>query len=146
MAIVPTDFCSLRTFQEGKTIFKEGERGNCAYVVCEGTVEIVKDVGTGEVTLATCGAGAMFGEMALTDDAGRSATARAKTPTKCLVFPRNRFREFFDQADPFVRGLLRILVANVRETSDSMALFYQALSEIQQDRAKRESDLAPSLD
>lgn len=128
--IDPSEFSCLRTYTAGQVIFGEGEQGDCAFVVCEGEIAIVKGAGAKERRLATCGAGEMFGEMALVDDSPRSASARAETAASCLVLPKDRFRRFFDEADPFVRALLCILVANVRETSDSLVLFHQALSDL----------------
>lgn len=128
--IDPTEFSSTRHYVPGSIIFREGERGNTAFIVCEGSIEIFKGSGEDHVSLTTCETGAIFGEMALIDDAPRSASARAKTYATCLVLPKDRFRRFFDEADPFIRGLLRILVANVRETSDSMALFHRALEDL----------------
>ncbi|HMA16785.1 MAG TPA: cyclic nucleotide-binding domain-containing protein [Kiloniellaceae bacterium] len=128
--IDPSEFSCLRSYTAGQVIFNEGEVGDCAFVVCEGSVEIFKGGRQRALRLATCEAGGIFGEMALVDDAPRSASARALTPASCLVLPKERFRHLFEEADPFARALLRILVANVRETSDTMVLFHRALSDL----------------
>jgi CRP/FNR family transcriptional regulator, cyclic AMP receptor protein len=142
--IDPSEFSCVRYYAAGQTIFKEGERGNTALVVCEGAIEIFKGNGDREVRVALCDAGSIFGEMALVDDSPRSASARAQTHATCLVLPKDRFRRFFDEADPFVRGLLCILVANVRETTDSMALFHRALADLRSEPApKIESPQSP---
>lgn len=125
-----SQFSCLRSYPAGQVIFNEGEAGDCAFVVCEGSVEIFKGSGKREMRLATCEAGGIFGEMALVDDAARSASARALTPASCLVLPKERFRHLFEEADPLARALLRILVANVRETSDTMVLFHRALTDL----------------
>lgn len=128
-----------RYFKPGQTIFREGERGACAFLIRSGTVEIFKDDGGGEVFLARCEAGELFGEMALIDDVPRSASARAKAHTCCLVLSKERFREVLEETDPFIRGLLRILSGNVRVSNDSIALFHKALADLSappQDEAK----------
>lgn len=119
-----------RFFKPGQIIFQEGERGTCAYLIRSGTVEIFKTDGGDEVFLARCAAGELFGEMALIDDAPRSATARATCHTACLALSKERFRKLLEETDPFIRGLLRILSANVRESNHSIALFHKALTDL----------------
>lgn len=60
-----------------QVIFREGEMGNEMYVVLEGRVMISKFIpGAGEEALAFLERGGYFGEMALIDNAPRSADAK----------------------------------------------------------------------
>lgn len=104
-----------KTFAAGATIIKQGERGEAAYVVDSGEVEIAIDTPQGRKVLATLKTGGIFGEMALIDSAPRSATARALSETTCFIISEKTFREQVDKADPLIRALLRVLVRNVRE-------------------------------
>lgn len=83
-------------YAAGEEIFREGEPGETAYLVLDGTVAITQHV-TGNVTrdIATVRAGGVFGEMALVDPGARSATATAADATRLLQLHR---REFFDLA------------------------------------------------
>jgi response regulator RpfG family c-di-GMP phosphodiesterase len=76
--------CHTRKYQDGETIFNEGERGDRLYVLIMGQVEIIKHRDTGTETLATMNAGDCFGEMALVDQEPRSADARAKGDTMII--------------------------------------------------------------
>ena len=69
---------SPQHFKTGDTIMKQGDAGTCAYIIESGRVEIIltKDDGS-EQSLGTRGAGAMIGEMALIDNAPRTATIKA---------------------------------------------------------------------
>jgi len=102
------------TFQPGDRIFKEGDDGNLAYVVQSGEVEIFKTIDGVETVLGTVGQGGIFGEMALIDSKPRMAAARAKTGSTIIVVTRATFEQKLGKADPFIRGLLNILVNNVR--------------------------------
>jgi CRP/FNR family cyclic AMP-dependent transcriptional regulator len=66
-----------RTYAAGEVVFAEGTVGKHMYVVQSGTVEIRTAVAGADQTVATLKVGEMLGEMALLDDAPRSATAVA---------------------------------------------------------------------
>jgi CRP-like cAMP-binding protein len=53
--------------------------------------------------------------MALIDDQPRMATAKAAAMTTVIVINREMFRKKLAKSDPFVRGLLGILVKNIRD-------------------------------
>lgn len=102
-------------FGSGEIIFRQGETGNVAFVVQQGEVVIYRTDDEGEDNvLGTVGKGGIFGEMALIDDKPRMASARAEGQTTLIVVSRMAFRKKLDAADPFIRGLLNILVQNVR--------------------------------
>jgi CRP-like cAMP-binding protein len=60
-------------FEPGRTVFRQGERGDYFYIVQTGHAEVVRD---GRV-VRTLGAGDCFGEIALLRDQARTATVRA---------------------------------------------------------------------
>lgn len=79
-------------FDNGQTIFREGEHGEKMYIVAEGSVMISKSIpGVGEEALAFLERGDYFGEMALIEDRPRSADARAhpQTGATILALPRD---------------------------------------------------------
>lgn len=99
-----------KVFYAGQKIFSEGEDGDRAYLIQEGSVEILKN----GLVLGTLSRGELFGEMALVDDEPRMATARAATDVAVVLIERDAFREKLDAADPFIRALLNIFVRNIR--------------------------------
>ena len=99
-----------KVFYAGQKIFTEGDRGDRAYLIQAGNVDIVKN----EMHLATLGPGELFGEMALVDDKPRMATAMAQSDVTCVIISRDSFHEKLSKADPFIRGLLNIFVRNIR--------------------------------
>jgi CRP-like cAMP-binding protein len=99
-----------KVFYAGQKIFGEGETGDRAFLIQEGSVEITKN----GMVLATLGRGELFGEMALIDDKPRMASAKAETDVSVVIINRDSFREKLSKADPFIRGLLNIFVRNIR--------------------------------
>lgn len=103
-----------RVCQEGTTIFREGDRGDCAYIVQKGRVEIVKSSGGSEIVIGAVGEGGIFGEMALLDDQPRMATARAAEMAIVIIVTRRTFEQKLAKTDPFIRRLLQIFAENIR--------------------------------
>ena len=108
-------------FAKGTVIFNEGEPGSMAYVVQSGLIEISRAMPDGKrLVLAEVGPSGIFGEMALIDGKPRSATALALEDTLCVVIREKQMTERLDRSDPFVRGLVRVLVRNVRNTNTKL--------------------------
>ena len=80
-----------QTFNDGDTIFREGEASDRAFEIVSGNIEIVKRGDDGDVRLALLGAGEIFGEMGVLDDGKRSATAKAVGPVTAFVISREDF-------------------------------------------------------
>lgn len=73
-----------REYQKDEVIFHQGDVGLGMYIIVRGTVEIICN--PGRHMLAELHDGDFFGELALLDDAQRSATAFPKTPCTLLCF------------------------------------------------------------
>ncbi len=85
------------TGEAGEVLFQEGDEGDRFFVVVEGAVEISRAGRGGTVEkLAVRRQGEAFGEMALLDDAPRSASARLVETARLLVLDRESFRSFLD--------------------------------------------------
>jgi len=106
----------VRIVHAGDAIFHQGDRGDHAYVVETGRIELrLADRGE-EIVLATRGPGELFGEMAILDDEPRSATAVALQDTRLLVIDREQLRVRIDAVDPVLRLCLQAILGHVRGT------------------------------
>ena len=98
----------VRSFLPGAVIFAAGDPGDGFYVVESGAVKISAVVGQNEPRLlTTIGPGDFFGEMAVLDDAPRSATATAEVETKTVFLGRNRLLELLERQPPLALALIR---------------------------------------
>ena len=61
-----------------------------------------------------CVQGGIFWEIALIDSQPRMAMARCKKGSTIIVVTRAMFEKKMNKADPFIRGLLNILVSHIR--------------------------------
>ena len=80
----------VRTFEEGAEIFREGEAGDCLYVIAEGVVGITRSGGD---EIAALDPGSVFGEMALVTGQPRRANAIARSRVKAWRVERDDFRK-----------------------------------------------------
>lgn len=97
---------SRKMFRAGETLFREHEPGRSAFLIESGTIRIVVGQGESALTLADLGAGDLVGEMAMIDDAPRTATAIAVEDAVLLVIDREHLADRVAQTDPVVRALL----------------------------------------
>ena len=111
-----SEILERRMLKDRDTVFREGEPGSSAFILQEGEVIISKVIDGAEKELATIGKGGVFGEMALIDNQPRSATARVKGNAVVVTVTKGMFEKKLKNTDPFVRGLLRILVETVRDS------------------------------
>ncbi len=79
------------TFQKGDIIFCEYEPGDTFYLIQSGSVAIMRILGEIEKTIDILYPGEVFGEMAILEEAPRSATAIAHEKVKALEFNRENF-------------------------------------------------------
>ncbi len=109
----------------GTRLFQHGDLGDKLYVLLEGRIRISRDVpGMGEEALAVLGPGAVFGEMALLDDAPRSADARVHERCRVLSIAQDAFEDLLflhkDLAYEVLWSVVRMLTQRLRETNDKL--------------------------
>ncbi|MCA8967045.1 MAG: cyclic nucleotide-binding domain-containing protein [Planctomycetes bacterium] len=101
---------SVEAFDSGACVFREGDAGDRMYVILEGEVIISVE---GEA-LFTAKAGDIMGEMALIDDAPRSATATALGPVRLVPVDRRRFMFMVQQTPFFSLHVMKVLADRLR--------------------------------
>jgi CRP-like cAMP-binding protein len=107
------------------TIFGVGDPATALFLIQIGTVRITtQSPGARTIDVATLGPGSHFGEMALVDNAPRSATAQTLEPTSVFRFDYDRIRAQLDRSPPiaglFYRALARFLSNRLRQTTTDM--------------------------
>ena len=119
-------FSTEERFRAGSMIFREGEKGDKLYIVLDGRVRISKFIpGVGEEALTVLDRGEFFGEMALIDDAPRSADAKAhESDATVLSIDRATLNEILSM-DPhaslqFLNLLCRMISRRLREINDKI--------------------------
>ena len=81
-------------FRAGRVIIRQGDRGDCFYIIQKGHVEVTQRDEIGGIRVVNrLSRGDYFGELALLRDAPRNATCKAVIPTDTLTLSRADFDE-----------------------------------------------------
>ncbi len=112
-----------RLYKDGETIIKQGEEGDCVYVIQEGKVEILDESENQEIRIAELGQAEFFGEMGLFEKDVRSCTVRALGDAKVMTIDKRKllFRSF--RKDPSIAyRLLEKMSQRLRETNKKLLI------------------------
>lgn len=130
-------FMSQRVaYDGGKTLFKQGDSAEAAYLIIEGEADIIVETPTGPVTIATLGANEIVGEMAILCDVPRTATVRAKTRLVALRIAKGPFMRMVREFPNMAVSIMRELAHRLELTNKQLRT---ALSELRELRELRES-------
>ena len=80
-----------KIYRDGEVIIRQGDPGDCMYVIQEGKAEVLRETNGIEVQLAVLNEGDFFGEMAIFDHEVRSATVRAAGEVRVLTIDKRTF-------------------------------------------------------
>ena len=97
-------------YEQGTEIFKEGETGDCMYIIQQGNIRIHK----GSTTLAILKDKEVFGELSLLDADTRSASATAETDCTLYKIDQEPFYELLDERPEIAKGFIKILCQRLR--------------------------------
>lgn len=108
-------------FNAGERIFKEGEKGRCAYLVKSGRVDLYRTLNNQDVALGSLEAGAVFGEMAVVTGEPRTATALAGLETELVVLDRALINRVLESSPPLMQKLVNLLFDRLKSTTERLA-------------------------
>ena len=102
-----------KTFDKDEIVFSEYEPGNSFYLIQTGRIRLLKILNGIEKTLEILNPGEMFGEMAILEEAPRSATAVAMDHTEVFVFNRQNFSILMQGNPGIAFTLLRVFTKRI---------------------------------
>jgi CRP-like cAMP-binding protein len=108
-------------FKDGETIVRQGEIGNCMYVIQQGRVEVVREQATGPVRLAILETGDFFGEMAIFDHESRSATVRSLGESRVLTVDRRTFFRRIQDDPSLAFRIVKGMSRRIRDLDEKLA-------------------------
>jgi CRP-like cAMP-binding protein len=110
-----------KIYQDGEVIVRQGDVGDCMYVVQEGKVEVVLETEGREIRLAELGNGELIGEMAIFDREVRMATVRALGKARVLTVDEKNFLRRVHEDPSLAYRLVRTMSQRIRELTAEVA-------------------------
>lgn len=102
-------------FSPGEVLFHQGDDSDAAYVVVDGTADVVIDGADGPVTVSTVGANAIVGEMGIVTGDPRSATIVATAPLTALCLRKDVFLALLAEFPDMALSVTRLMVKRLQE-------------------------------
>ena len=106
-----------KIYQHGETVVRQGELGDCMYVIQDGQVEVVSNMGGQEIQLAKLGKNEFFGEMAIFEHEIRSATVRVLGTARILTVDHKNFLRRIHEDPSLAYRLMQVMSNRVRKLS-----------------------------
>ena len=110
-----------KVFENGEVIIKQGDKGDCMFVVQEGQVQILREQGGEDVPLRIAGPGELLGEMAIFEHEVRSATIKAIGSVRVLTVDKKNFLSRITEDPTLAFRLLETMSKRIRELSNKLA-------------------------
>lgn len=111
------------SFAAGARIFSEGELGTEMYIVADGEVHICKRLGADTHVLSRLEKGDFFGEMAVLENAARTADAVANTDVKLILINGSQFDEMIRKNPEIAVRIMRKYARRLREANELLERF-----------------------
>jgi CRP/FNR family cyclic AMP-dependent transcriptional regulator len=110
-----------RNYPRNAVVISEGDEATSMFIIVSGSVKVYHTEADGKETiLNTQGPGQHFGELALVDDAPRSASVMTQEQSRLLVLSKAAFRECLEESPEVGYHLVQALARQVRRLTETV--------------------------
>ena len=114
-----------KDYKAGEVIFRQGDTGNCMFVIQDGEVEAIAESNGREFRLRKMGPNDFFGEMALFEKETRTATIRTTKPTRVLSIDKKNFLGGIHEDPSLAFRIVQTMSHRIRDLTDRLARYEQ---------------------
>jgi len=112
---------TTRTYPKNTVIITEGDPAETLYIIIKGKVKVLLNDEAGKEVIINCqGPGEYFGELALIDEAQRSATVITMETSTFSVIAKHSFHDILANNPSIALSLIRDLTQRVRVLTDNV--------------------------
>ena len=104
-------------FRPGSTMMKQGDDGDAAYVIIEGSGDVLIDTPGGQIKVAEMGPGQIVGEIAILIDIPRTATIKTEGGLTALKIGKENFLRLLTGSPQVGIEIIRVLAARLENTN-----------------------------
>jgi CRP/FNR family transcriptional regulator, cyclic AMP receptor protein len=117
-----------RIYEHGQVVFRQGDVGDCLFVVQDGEVEVIDETGGRETLLRVAGCNELFGEEVVFERETHSATVRARGRTRILTIPKRNLLRRINEDPSLAFNLVERMSRRVRELNAEVVRLRQQLA------------------
>ena len=110
------------TFREGELICRQGESGDAAFIIIDGTADILINGNGSDIKVAEVGRNAIIGEIAILIDVPRTATVAATSELVTLRITKELFFNLVQEFPQIAVEIMRVLAQRLEATNEQLRL------------------------
>jgi CRP-like cAMP-binding protein len=111
-------FASERvTFEAGQELFHQGDMPDAAYIIIDGSADVMLDTQRGRVTVATIGRNELVGEIGIICDVPRTATVLARSRLVTLKVNKDLLLRMITDFPAMAIEIMRVLAHRLEHTN-----------------------------
>jgi len=114
-------------FDPGAVLFREGDRGDSAYLILGGKVDVSVASPNGDVVVASIAANNIVGEMALLCEMPRTATITAAEPLDTLRIKKEQFMQMLRDIPQMTLEIMRELAVRLNNVNKELSTAHAKL-------------------
>jgi CRP/FNR family transcriptional regulator, cyclic AMP receptor protein len=117
-------------YLSGDELFHQGDYGDAAYIILEGSADVLVDTPKGAVNVATLGKNQIIGEIALLCDVPRTATVVAHSDLEALRVSKDGFFHLVSQFPQVGIEVMSELASKLNRTTQALTAARGRLDEL----------------
>jgi len=108
------------TYEAGQVLFHQGDVGDAAYIIVEGSASVLVETGEGDIEVAKLGRNDFVGEIAILCDVPRTATVKATAQTVTLRITKDLFFRLVAEFPQMSVEIMRELASRLEHTTQQL--------------------------
>lgn len=107
-------------FAPGQFLFREGDPGDGAYLILEGSVDVQLQSAAGPITIAHLEQNAFVGEMSILCEVPRTASVMASDKVEALKIKKDTFFQLLKDVPQMAMEIMRELAQRLHHTNEEL--------------------------
>lgn len=108
-------------FEAGKTLFRQGDAADAAYLIIDGHADVIIESRGGPVVVATLGANETVGEMGIVSNVPRTATVCAKDRLITLRIAKEPFMRMIREFPNMAVSVMQEMAQRLESTNNKLS-------------------------
>jgi CRP/FNR family cyclic AMP-dependent transcriptional regulator len=106
----------IQIFNAGDRIVSQHDQGDAMFLIIEGSVDVIRDIGVGQQFLAKLERNRSFGEVALLTNSPRTASVTAQTKVRLIKITKENLAHLSTENPRIAMQIYRILAESLAQS------------------------------